>query len=70
MPLFLACAKNGASHFAAHTWGVPEIRGKVSQNACHCSKVNDISRQACLVYVNQIYVKSRILVQPCLGNGC
>ena len=31
------------------TWGVPDIRGKVSQNDCHCSKVNDISCQACLV---------------------
>ena len=37
-----------------HTWGVPEIRGKVSYNVCHCSNVNDISRQACVVYVNQI----------------
>ena len=32
--------------------------------------VNDISRQACVVYDNQIQVESRISFQPFLKKGC
>ena len=54
-------------------WGVPEIRGKVPENFRHCSKLNDISCQGCLVYVLQIQVKIRISAHPfprtcCYGN--
>ena len=43
----------------------PKIPGKVSYNVCLCSKVDDISRQACLVYVNPISPCRRCAVGFC-----
>ena len=50
-------------------WGVPEICGKIPEKFYHCNNLIDISRQACLAYVDQKQVKVRILAPP-LPNTC
>ena len=47
-----------------------QFERQVPENFCHCSMLNDISRKACLVYVVQAHVKSKVLAQPFPSSCC